>query len=322
MAPCRVRCRFAHFHTIPHFLRSKLHRYNKFLFNVNRGFDVGQIAAALPSNLQRDVMFHMHEKLVRSVQLFDVCDENLIKGLVCVLKPQVLLRGDCAFRIHEPGDEMYFIQHGRMQMVDETLTLCYNHLYSGAYFGELSMLTKKPRTATALAASDCVLFYMTADDFHRVTSQHPQVHQLILRKAFERLQRVSVSNKCMARRALQIGRELSKRSNTSKSLELVHACKSFCRRTKERCRHRGPTLAPAFLSSSCTLALTVDQVPPKCRNERSRRWGSRRPDQARRGPLIHRPPQRVWAPTRRCSMPCSAQRRARYRPPPTIQHMT
>ena len=80
---------FVRFHSLPHFLRRKLHRYNKFLFNVNRGFDVGQIAAALPGNLRRDVLFHMHQKLVTSVPLFDVCNEHVIKGLVCVLKPQV-----------------------------------------------------------------------------------------------------------------------------------------------------------------------------------------------------------------------------------------
>lgn len=114
--PCRYKAQqerineFVHFHSLPASLKSKLHRYNKFLFAVNRGFDVGQIAKALPPNLQRDVRFHMHARLVKSVPLFEVCDEALLKGLVCVLHPQVLLRGDWAFRIGTVGDEMYFIR--------------------------------------------------------------------------------------------------------------------------------------------------------------------------------------------------------------------
>ena len=166
---------FVHFHKIKTSLRRKLHAYNKLLFSVNRGFDVGQISAALPANLRQDLLLQMHQRLVRSVPLFANCDEAFIKSLVGILRPQVLLRGDCAFRVREPGDEMYFIQSGRMQMLDESLTICYNDLYSGAYFGELAMLTRQPRTATARAVTSCVLKYITAADFRRIAAEHRQV---------------------------------------------------------------------------------------------------------------------------------------------------
>ena len=38
-----------------------------YLITVNRGFDVGEISAALPEHLQQAVLLHMHERLVRSV---------------------------------------------------------------------------------------------------------------------------------------------------------------------------------------------------------------------------------------------------------------
>ncbi len=101
---------FCSFHAFPPPLRRKLHRYNKFLFSVNRGFDVGQIAGALPANLRLDVMFHMHAKLVESVPIFAGVPEPFIKALVCALKPQVLLKGDCAFHLDDVSTEMYFIQ--------------------------------------------------------------------------------------------------------------------------------------------------------------------------------------------------------------------
>ena len=56
----------------------------------------------------------------------------------------MLLRGDCAFSFGSHGQEMYFVQSGVMQMVDAAKTVCYNTLYSGAYFGELALLTGAP----------------------------------------------------------------------------------------------------------------------------------------------------------------------------------
>ena len=64
---------------------------------------------------------------------------------------------------------MYFIQNGCVQVVNEAQTVVHVTLFSGAYFGELAMLLpKQKRTATALAATDCILFNMTAEDFQAV----------------------------------------------------------------------------------------------------------------------------------------------------------
>ena len=70
-----------------------------------------------------------------------------------------------------------------MHMVNETGDVVYNTLYSGAYFGELAMLTKQRRTATALAVSDCLLFFMTASGFEEVAGEYPMYYFAILEKA-------------------------------------------------------------------------------------------------------------------------------------------
>ena len=46
---------FVHFHRLPLTLSKKLHAYNNFLFEVNHGFDEGEMAAALPLHLQQEV---------------------------------------------------------------------------------------------------------------------------------------------------------------------------------------------------------------------------------------------------------------------------
>ena len=185
---------FVSFHELPSKLTSKLHAYCKFLFAVNHGFDVGQISGALPPNLQHQLLLHLHAPLVKAVPMFEDCDDAFIKAIVLQLRPQVLLGGDAAFKAAEVGTEMYFIQRGEMRMMDQTMTVCYNALYSGAYFGELAMLTGQPRTATALAVTDCVLFYINQSDFNLVARKWPKALATILAKAKERLERINNAN--------------------------------------------------------------------------------------------------------------------------------
>jgi len=189
---------FIHFHTLPNKLSKKLHEYNDFLFAVNRGFDVEQIASAMPPNLQQEVFLHLHEHLLRQVPMFENCDDAFIKALVQLLKPQVLLMGDCAFKVYEMGSTMYFIQNGCMQILGEADAthgeIIYCTLMAGSYFGELAMLTSQRRTATARAGSDCILFYMTTSDFELVIKDHPKYYDEILDKAMERLENTLRSN--------------------------------------------------------------------------------------------------------------------------------
>jgi CRP-like cAMP-binding protein len=198
---------FVAFHELPSELTSKLHAYCKFLFAVNHGFDVGQISGALPPNLQHQLLLHLHAPLVKSVPMFEECDDAFIKAIVLQLRPQVLLGGDAAFKQDEAGTEMYFIMRGEMRMMDDTLTVCYNALYSGAYFGELAMLTGQPRTATALAVTDCVLFYINQSDFNLVARKWPKALAKILAKAKERLERINSTNTHAL--AAQLGHRLS-----------------------------------------------------------------------------------------------------------------
>lgn len=69
------------------------------------------------------------------------------------------------------------------------------------------MLTGQPRTATALATTDCVLFYINQQDFEAIAMQWPKAFSTILAKAKERLERVANANSTAL--ASQLGERLS-----------------------------------------------------------------------------------------------------------------
>ena len=58
----------------------------------------------------------MYEHIIRKVPMFDATDDNFIRALVRMLKPEVLLVGDYAFRYGEAGESMYFVQSGAVQI--------------------------------------------------------------------------------------------------------------------------------------------------------------------------------------------------------------
>ena len=70
----------------------------------------------------------------------------------------MLLKGDCAFKLNDPGDSMYFLKKGAVQITNGGVIYC--TLMPGSHFGELSMLTGQRRTAAATAVTDCIMFYM------------------------------------------------------------------------------------------------------------------------------------------------------------------
>ena len=98
--------------------------------------------------------------------MFAATDNNFVRALVRMLKPQVLLEGDFAFRHGEAGDTMFFVQSGVVQIglfrpKDEGFSSVYATMRTGAYFGELALFTKGRRTASARAARDCTLYQVS-----------------------------------------------------------------------------------------------------------------------------------------------------------------
>jgi hypothetical protein len=169
---------FAKFYRLPGALQKKMHRYVSFSFDVDRGFDMHAITATLPPLLQQEIFLNVHAPLVRKVPMFEGCDDVFINQLVRVLRPQVLLKGDCAFQLNDSGDAMFFLKKGAVQITNGGVIYC--TLMPGSHFGELSMLTGQRRTAAAKAVTDCIMFYMTSKDFDRVMNDFPHNYNEVL----------------------------------------------------------------------------------------------------------------------------------------------
>jgi glucose-6-phosphate 1-dehydrogenase len=115
----------------------------------------------------------VNRSILARIPLFQAADPVCLHNLAMTLEPAIVHPGQDIIRLGEIGDQMYFICRGQVEVLDESEKLV-AALGEGDYFGELSLLASKPRTATIRAASLCNLFVLPKAAFARVLHDHPQ----------------------------------------------------------------------------------------------------------------------------------------------------
>jgi len=83
--------------------------------------------------------------------------------------------GQTVVRQHEAGDSMFVIGRGSVRVTILPDATEVATIRSGGYFGEMSLLTGQPRTATVSAITDCLLLEISAGDFRRLALALPVV---------------------------------------------------------------------------------------------------------------------------------------------------
>src|SRR5437660_11396077 len=82
-------------------------------------------------------------------------------------------KGHVLFREGEPGKEMFVVQSGKVRIskkvrdVEKTLVI----IGAGAFFGEMSILNNKPRSATATIEEDAKLLIIDPKTFETMVKQ-------------------------------------------------------------------------------------------------------------------------------------------------------
>jgi small-conductance mechanosensitive channel/CRP-like cAMP-binding protein len=75
----------------------------------------------------------------------------------------------------DPGGSMFLIRRGRVAITIGPEAREVAVTEAGGYFGEMSLLTGEPRTATVTARGDCTVLEINADDFRAYVRNHPEV---------------------------------------------------------------------------------------------------------------------------------------------------
>lgn len=100
--------------------------------------------------------------------------------------------GEHVFVENEPGDEMFFVFEGQVDLLKSGRLL--KRVGQDEYFGEMSMLINTPRTATAtVVGDDTKLIAVKASNFEAIMRENPDIVLSLLKEMAERLKTTNLA---------------------------------------------------------------------------------------------------------------------------------
>ncbi len=98
------------------------------------------------------------------------------------------LAGEVIFREGELGDTMYVVLDGEVKVTLETMPI--SQLAPGSILGEMALVDNSPRSATAIAATDCWLLPLDQNRFKALIPAHPEFSIEVMTIMAQRLRRL------------------------------------------------------------------------------------------------------------------------------------
>jgi len=129
--------------------------------------------------------------ILKNTDLFSETPENLLVDLASLVKTVRLSKGDVLFRENDPGDAMFIIHSGKIEIRDAEKKLV--EFRELDFFGELSLLDNESRSAAAIALEESLLLSISQDDFYELISFRTEVAKSVLKVLSQRLRKQNKS---------------------------------------------------------------------------------------------------------------------------------
>jgi cAMP-dependent protein kinase regulator len=126
--------------------------------------------------------------MVASPLFSDFSQEELV-AVIRGLELQTFEPGDIIITQGEPGDSLFILTTGTAKAFLREASgrhRLVRRMSDGAFFGEISILTGEPRTATVTAATECDLLELQRSQLDEITKTHPRVLSVLRQFCEER----------------------------------------------------------------------------------------------------------------------------------------
>ena len=114
------------------------------------------------------------EALLGSVDLLATLPPEARRQIALSAPMAIYGSGETIVRQGDEGQSMFVVLDGEVRVVLEPKRSEVARIQRGGYFGEMSLLTGDPRSATVLAVGDVTVVQIGADLFRRVIAAHPE----------------------------------------------------------------------------------------------------------------------------------------------------
>jgi CRP/FNR family transcriptional regulator, cyclic AMP receptor protein len=132
--------------------------------------------------------------LLQRHALFGAIDPDLLRRLTACATTRRLKKGQTIFDKGDPGTALFAVHSGSVKIGAPSLDgreAVFNVIHEGEIFGEIALLDGQPRTAGAVAMTDCELMVIERRDFVAFVRDHPEVALKLMECLCGRLRIVS-----------------------------------------------------------------------------------------------------------------------------------
>lgn len=132
---------------------------------------------------------------LKNTDLFRALEDAELEKLSSKLRERVYPPNTAIVREGASGDAMFIIKNGQVEVRKKEpnlgIDLTIATLGMGACFGEMALLTGKPRSATVIAIAATELFVLEKSDFDALLLQHPSISISINKIVAERIEEMN-----------------------------------------------------------------------------------------------------------------------------------
>lgn len=125
--------------------------------------------------------------LIRTFPLFKMAPNAFVIAVSAKLRIQQVSPQEYIVTQGDEAKAMYWILKGQVNVTSRDGESVYAELEAGSFFGEIGILFDRPRTATVLASTKCVLAVLKGDSLNDILPKFPAMERAIRDEAQERL---------------------------------------------------------------------------------------------------------------------------------------
>lgn len=159
-----------------------IHRIDPSQEDIQRELDglCAQIGSSSPIPEDRLLV----RKRLREIPLFSELNPDELHDMIDHLTLSRVAKGDFVCREGDPGDSIYFISSGAVEILRYTKKtqrdIFLAKLSEGDFFGEFAFFSDQKRHASVRALTDLEILEISRDDFDEIAKIHPRTRSILL----------------------------------------------------------------------------------------------------------------------------------------------
>lgn len=122
---------------------------------------------------------------LRQLPTFSRWPDDALAEVAATMLLQHVPSREPVYRKGEPGEGMFLIEKGQVELRGDGETLA--RLTAGNEFGEMTLVTGRPRSSDAVAISDANLWVLFRSDFERIMAHYPAVQAAVTETVAQKL---------------------------------------------------------------------------------------------------------------------------------------